>query len=255
MSPEDRRHQILSLVRDERRQSVDELATTFDTSRETIRRDLAVLQAQGLIRRLHGRAVPADGVPLGLEGPFSERLTQNAEAKRRIARKAAGLFAPGESLFVDTGSTTLAFASELAHRNGLTVLTNSAAIASHAARGKDCRAILLGGDFRRDGMECVGPATLEQIARFRPDHAVLTVAGITASGYADHDADEAHVARAMIAQAGRVTVLADSSKFGARGLHLLGPLAAARRIVTETAPAALSEALRKAGVSLLVADG
>jgi DeoR/GlpR family transcriptional regulator of sugar metabolism len=253
VTPTDRRQQILSLVRERRRLSVDALAERFGASRETIRRDLAALNEQGLIRRVHGKAVPARGVGLA-EGPFSARMTENLAAKRRIARAAAGLFGPGDSLFVDTGSTTLIFAEELAARAGLTVLTNSAAIAAHAARGRDNRAILLGGDFRGDGMECVGPATLEQIRYHSAAHAVLTVGGITAAGLSDHDADEAHIARAMIAQAATVTILADGSKFFTQALHLLGPLSVADRLVADAVPEPLAHSLRDAGVDVVVAS-
>lgn len=256
LSPSDRRDRIVELVLAAGRSSVEELADGVGASRETIRRDLAELDRMGLVRKLHGGAVAPDPTRAvaGREGPFAARLVQNVAAKRRIAAKAAALLQPGDSLFVDTGTTTLLFAEELARREGLTVITNSAAIAALAARGEGAQVFLLGGSYRRGGQECVGELTLEQVRQFRASHVFLTVGAVSHDGLLDFDLPEAQLARAMVRQAAELTVLADASKMGRTGVFEIGPLGLARRLVTDHVPEDLGQAIAAAGVEILVAD-
>jgi len=254
MSVKDRRSEIVDFVRTEGKVSVEQMADALGASRETIRRDLAELDRRGLVRKVHGGAVvvePGD-VERG-ESPFPARMAEHLKAKRAIARRAKGLFQPGDSLFIDTGSTTLVFAEELASSTGLTVITNSAAIAALAAKGAENRVFLLGGEYRRGGQESVGEMAIAQIGQFRATHAVLTVAAIAATGFMDHDMQEAQIARAMVRQAGHVTILADASKMGKSGVFELGPLSMANRLVTDDMPEDLAMTMRSAGVEILFA--
>lgn len=257
MSPEERRDRIVALVRERERVSVDDLAGLLAASRETIRRDLAELDSRGWLKKFHGGAGLPEPGRYGRtdEGPFSDRLRENGAAKRAIARRAIALFQSGDSLFVDTGTTTLLFAEELARARGLTVITNSAPIAALAARGEDNAVFLIGGRYREAGGENLGAIAIEQLRRFHALHAVLTVGAVGEEGISDFDAEEADVARAMIEQARRVTVLADHSKFGRSGLFALAPLSGVDRIVTDVAPRPeMAERLLASGVELLVAS-
>jgi len=257
---DDRRERILELVREHRRVSVDRLSANFGTSPETIRRDLADLARQGLLRKFHGGASLPDpaasaGAGQAEEGSFQLRLTQFTAEKCAIARRAARLFRPGETLFIDAGSTTLAFAEELVSVPKLTVITNAIGIAQAAAtRGQGCRAFLLGGEVDPEVRETLGALVLEQIRRFHTAHVVLTVGAITPQGIFDFSVEETEVARAMIGQAASLTVLADSSKFDRTGLFQVAPLARLQRLVTDRAPnGAVAEALAEAGVEVIVA--
>ncbi len=177
MTPEARRDGIVEIVNRDGKASVEALADSLDASRETIRRDLTELDRQGLLRKVHGGATAAE--PSGFEkaeGALAARMTQNLTRKRAIARKAAGLLKPGDSLFIDTGSTTLIFAEELPQIAGLTVITNSAAIAALAIKAEDSRVFLIGGEYRRGGQESVGDMAVRQIGEFRAAYAFLTVA-------------------------------------------------------------------------------
>lgn len=250
-----RRERIVQLVRNQERVTVGELAEALGTSRETIRRDLADLAETGRVRKIHGGATVAEPRPLqpNVEGPFRARLLENADAKRDIARSAIALFESGDTMFVDTGTTTLLFAEELAQASGLTVITNSAAIAGLAARGSSSTTFLIGGEYLADGTESLGPLAIEQIGRFHAIHAVLAVGSVESAGIFDFDLKEADVARAMIAQARSVTVLADASKFGRGGLIKIAPLSAVNRVITEAAPPReIARALKAAGVSVVL---
>jgi DeoR/GlpR family transcriptional regulator of sugar metabolism len=256
LRPNARRERIEQMVRERERVTVDALAEMLGTSRETIRRDLTDLAERGRVRKIHGGATIAEPrLPeMDVEGSFQGRLLENSEAKRAIARRAIQLFEPGDTMFVDTGTTTLLFAEELALASGLTVITNSAAIAALAARSASNSTFLIGGEYRGDGTENLGPLAIEQIGRFHATHAVLAVGSVETVGILDFDVREVDVARAMIAQARSVTVLADASKFGRGGLIKVAALEAVSRVVTETEPPAeIANALRDAGVSVIKA--
>jgi DeoR/GlpR family transcriptional regulator of sugar metabolism len=256
MRPDARRERIEQMVREHERVTVDTLAEVLGTSRETIRRDLTDLAERGRVRKIHGGATlfePRLYEP-NIEGPFQARLLENADAKRAIARCAIRLFEPGDTMFVDTGTTTSLFAEELAQASGFTVITNSGAIAALAARGASNTTFLVGGEYHSDGSENLGPLAIEQIGRFHAIHAVLAVGSVETAGIFDFDVKEAEVARAMIAQARSITVLADRSKFGRGGLIKIAPLSAVARVVTESEPPGeIASALKEAGVTVVVA--
>jgi DeoR family glycerol-3-phosphate regulon repressor len=254
MDPQERHSRIVDILTQAGRATVDELARDLQASRETVRRDLNLLSRKGRLRKFHGGA---ELRPVDVEGAFSERMSRNAGAKRAIARRAAALFRPGDALFIDTGTTTIFFAEELARVGKVSVITNSTAIASiMAADGARSRVYLLGGEFHADASETLGPLATDQIAAFRADHVVLTVGAIdVATGVMDYLLGEAQVARAMIARAKQVTVLADTSKLGRTALFEVCPLSRVHTLVVDSLPErGLVAALESAGTRLLASD-
>jgi DeoR/GlpR family transcriptional regulator of sugar metabolism len=252
----ERRERILEIVRQKQRASVDDLAEELDASRETIRRDLTDLAIRGLVRKFHGGATlpeasQADEIT---EGSFHLRIGENVEQKRSIAHAAAKLFSPGDTLFVDTGSTTIVFAEELGKVPGLTVITNSVLIAQTVAKGSGAsRVFLLGGEFNEEVSETLGALVINQIQNFHARHVVLTIGAITPNGILDFSMAETEVARAMIEQASEVTVLADFSKVNKAGLFQLCPLSSIDRLVIDQAPSEpLAAALKNANVEVIV---
>ena len=252
MRPKLRQNAILDLLRQHERLSVAALAERLAISQESIRRDLTALASRNLVRKLHGSATLP---PTDMESPFNVRVGEMAAQKRQIARAAAALPGEGDSLFIDTGSTTIAFAEELARRERLTVVTNSPAIADRLARTRRFTGVfLLGGQYHAEVDETVGPLCCEQIRRFRTVHAFLTVGAVSPDGFMNFDIDEAEVARTMVEQADEVTLLADSSKFKRTALFEVGPLSAVRRLVTDgPPPERLARALEAAGVEVIIA--
>lgn len=232
---------------------MDALAECTGASKETVRRDLTQLAEQGLIRKVHGSALLPE---LPAEGAFHERMAQGRAEKLRVGRKAAALFTRGDSLFVDTGTATLAFAEALAEKSGLTVITNSLLITQALGRGQGENTVyMLGGQYHSDASENVGPLTIEQVSRFNAHHAVITVGAITADGILDFAIEEVEVAKAMIQRAKAVTVVGDSSKFGREALFQVAGWAQIDRLVVDRAPdQAIGDALRQQGVELIVAD-
>lgn len=253
MVPEERRRRILTLMADNHQITVNRLAVELGVSKETIRRDLRELTERRLLLKVHGGAVDTQ---TAYESDFSLRLTQQRAEKQRIAECAAQLFESGDSLFIDAGTTTAIFAGELAKRSGLTVITNSVDVAARLSHGTGRNRVhLLGGEYRGDPPETVGPQTIEQIAGFRADYAVLTIGAIDVEGgFLDFNIDEAKVAAAMMRQAGAVTVLADHSKLDRLALVKVCDLKEVSRLITDAPPPEiLGNALHAAAVEIVVA--
>ncbi|NWA01697.1 DeoR/GlpR family DNA-binding transcription regulator [Pseudomonas gingeri] len=248
MRPNERRQHILELLRQRERISVDELARTLHTSQETIRRDLTELAENGQVTKFHGGAsLPPSGEH---ENAFQTRMNEFSQEKRAVARYAAGLYAPGDSILIDTGTTTLFFARELARLNRITVITNSLLIAE-AMGVSGNRVFMIGGEFRPESNQNSGSLALEQIARFNAEHAVVTIGALSADGAFDFSIEEAEIARAMIARARYLTVIADSSKLGRRALFQVFPLERIDRLIIDRKPIGeLAEALARAQVEV-----
>lgn len=246
-----RREKISALVAERGEVSVEEIASLFGASHETIRRDLTTLEDAGFLLKIHGGA---KRVPMLTEGSFDERMGENRAAKQSIAEKLAGWLPPDQTIFMDTGSTTLVGAEALAQTTNLRVVTNSLKIASTLSSGADGPEVfLLGGRLERGNLETLGPTTIEEINRFNADLAVITIGSLNATdGTSDYSFDEAQVARAMISRAARTVVLADHSKFDRRAAFQVCPMAEIDVLISDLAPgAALASALRAAGASVL----
>jgi len=230
-----RQSQIVEIVRQHGKATVENLANTLGASRETIRRDLTELAKSGRVQKVHGGATI--GQVFG-EGKIQERMSDQVDAKTNIAQMAASLFQPGETLFIDTGSTTQYFAEALSQRAGLTIVTNSVEIAKTVLKPPATnRAFLLGGEFHLDNHQTAGSMAVTQIRAFRAHHTVLTIGALdTLTGVMDYNIEEAQVARAMIEQSKSLTVLADHTKFNQLASFEVCPLARIDRLVCDTPP-------------------
>jgi len=248
---EQRHHRILSLLLTHGRIETDNLAETLNVSRETVRRDLLKLESAGKVRRVHGGVIAAESPP---EQPFGMRRQVNARAKQRIATAAARLLKPGECCFVDAGTTTAAFAVELAKVPGIAVITNSFDVASTMrARQPDADVLLLGGQLGSDVPATYGEIAIAQIERFRVDWAVISpVALHPEHGATDYLLPEAEMARAMIANAAQLILLADRSKIGEISRVRLCTCQDIDVLVTDKGGHPLLAALESAGVKRLV---
>ncbi len=229
------------------------LAEQFAVSGETIRRDIKVLANKGLVERVHGGAVLPD---LFREPDFQKRLNRNAEAKKAIARAAAAQVRDGDSLMLDTGSTTAYVARALTQRRDLMVVTNCAEIARTLATNGRNKVYLAGGEFRADDTASFGAAAIRFVERFRVRHAVLSIGAIAADdGFMDFHLSEAEFSRAVIAQADRVMVVADRSKFTAQAPVKVCGFAEIGALITDRPPPpAVARRLGEAGVAVTIAE-
>lgn len=218
MKPHERQPRIEAIIRHEGEVSVETLAVRFDVSSETIRRDLGFLAERGRVQKVHGGARRPHLIS---EPGHDQRQTTAAEAKAAIGRRLATAVEPGETVFIDTGSTTLAAAGPLATIPGLTIITNSCRLAERlAASGSDAAIFLLGGRYGPDNAQTTGISAIDLLQTFRADRAILTVAALDPGlGAMDASLDEAQIARAMIRNARTLTVLADATKFDRHAAH------------------------------------
>ena len=252
MRPQQRQLNIIDILRRTGRVSVDELVAEFNASAETIRRDLSVLASTGKIQKVHGGALlPSNQQG---EGPFQQRMAENIAAKRIIAEKASQLISAGDSLLIDTGSTTLIFAEEIAAIKDLTVITNSAEIAKVIAAAKNnSKVFLLGGEYHADNRQTLGTMLIAQLEQFHVQYAVVTVGSLNAQvGAADFNIEEAMIARAMLQRADKSILLADSSKFNNVASFVVAKLNQFDQLVCDIEPdQELKRALEEANAALI----
>jgi DeoR family glycerol-3-phosphate regulon repressor len=227
-----RQQEILSSLSKVGRVGVTEIAAALEVSEETIRRDLKVLEEQGFLRRIYGGAVPPR---LDEERPLLERSKINSREKARVAALALPLVSDGLSIFIDTGTTTLAFARKLLGRN-LTVTTNSVNVALLLGTGPT-RVNLTPGTLRPKDNALVGYETIAYTRRLFFDIAFMGIAACDAErGWMDYEEHESNLRRALKGQARRAVLLADSRKFGRQAnLYTFG-LDEVLTVVTDKAP-------------------
>jgi DeoR family transcriptional regulator, fructose operon transcriptional repressor len=232
--PEERQEAIASQVISAGRASVAELAQTYDVTTETVRRDLAVLDRAGVLRRVHGGAVPARALRV-VEPDVTERETTRAHYKAAIAR-AAQDFLPhnGGSIVLDAGTTTGRLAALLSTDRDLVVVTNAVPIAARLCLVPSISLQLLGGRVRGLTQAAVGGPALRALDALRVDVAFIGTNGITvAHGLSTPDTEEAAVKHAMVQSARFVVVLADSSKFGRDYLMSFAPIGRVDVLITD----------------------
>jgi len=210
---DERQQRIMDIITTVGRVEADAVAAQLRVSRETIRRDLMLLERDGRVRRVHGGAVRADPPP---ERPFRTRKRTQMEAKRRIGRAAAALIQPGMSCFIDAGTTTAIFSESLASVSDILVITNSIEVAvTLRSANVNADIVLLGGRMGIEVPATHGEMTIAEIARHRVDLAILSPVAIhPVEGVTYHELSEAAVARAMIRSAARTMLLADHTKLG-----------------------------------------
>lgn len=256
----ERQQLIERAIADIGRVSVVDLATRFEVTTETVRRDLAVLEERGTVRRVHGGAVGPDRTST-VEASVAERTGRQSVAKARIARRALeGITDTSGSVYLDAGTTTAALAALLAERAAAAdewpeVVTHSMAISHLLAAHPTARLTAIGGRVRGLTAAAVGADAIAAIGRLRPDVAFVGTNGISADfGLSTPDPDEAAVKRAIVAAARRVVVLADADKLDAELLVAFASLDAVDVLVTDRAPRpALAAALRDAEVEVWIA--
>ena len=209
--PHSFRHQsILDVARETGRVAVDGLAQKLDVTPQTIRRDLNELCDAGFLTRVHGGAVLESGVA---NLAYEARRLISADEKESIGQLCAEAIPDDASLFINIGSTTEAVARALKNRRDLLVITNNLNVANILASNPHCGVIVTGGMLRRSDGGLVGESAVDMIEQFRADYAVIGVSAIDEDGsLLDFDYREVRVAKAIIKNARKTFLVADSSK-------------------------------------------
>jgi DeoR family transcriptional regulator of aga operon len=247
---EERRRAILDLLSHQGRVLVTELSRHFETSQVTIRKDLEVLHAHGMVHRTHGGALPSrEGA---LQDPtLREKEKHHRQEKLRIAESAASMVKEGQVIILDSGTTTTAIARALRTFQNLTIITNAVNIASELA-GTAVEVILTGGTLRKNSFSLVGPIAEETLCRLSADLLFLGVDGFDVHyGLTTPNLLESKVNRVMVEVAKRTVAVCDSSKFGRRSLSLIVPTSALQEVITDRgAPKSDLRIVKQAGIEV-----
>jgi DeoR family fructose operon transcriptional repressor len=229
-SVQERRNQLLELIRTRRFATLEELAATLGVSESTVRRDVEALEQQGDARRIHGGALYTGTSPKLAH--FDVRQPMRWEQKRAIARKAVELISPGDTIILDGGTTTYEVARLLL---GLPihVVTNSLPVANLFASDPASDLVFVGGSICPRTGVAQGPHAEAMIAGLRVRKAILSVAAANDEGFFNNNVLLVETERAMMQAADEIIVVADSSKFGHRSLMHLCPLDNVDCVVTD----------------------
>lgn len=247
----ERRKQILLELKLRPHVRISELAQRFNVSTETVRRDFDTLSDDGLISRAHGGAsAPAQGHYPSLD----ERVNARIEERERIGKAAASLIRDGETVMIDSGSTTIEMARALAYQGTqCTVITNSIPVAMTIGHGAP-EVLLCPGEYLAAESALIGTETLEFLARFNVDRCIIGASGLSMEGPSETVRGFAAVKRMMLHRATKRHLLIDSQKFGLKGLAQVGDLGDLDSIVVDSRPRQeLLAALEAAEVEIVVA--
>lgn len=231
---EERRKRILELIEENGSAAVADLSSLMNVSMMTIRRDITHLASQGLVVKTHGGAVlPWEST--ASEPRYEVKTKVNVEEKQRIGVAAAGMVRDGETVLLDSGSTTFQIARNLKSRRDLTVVTNDLVIASDLSKSPSMSVLLVGGSIRPAIFSTVGPYAEEMLRQLSVDKAFLAADAVSLEkGILNSNPEEVPIKRLMVRAGREVILVVDHSKFDKLGLSLVCNIEDVDMIVTDS---------------------
>ncbi|MGW1376506.1 DeoR/GlpR family DNA-binding transcription regulator [Streptomyces sp. NPDC002446] len=228
-----------------------DLAEEFGISLMTAHRDLDALQAQGWLRKVRGGAT---GLPSAqFHGSVAERMATMAQTKQQLARAAATLLVPGQTVLLDDSTTCLLLAHQVAEHTPLTVITNSLPAITTLAKEPGISLITLGGAYFPAYDAFMGPHTADAVRAFRADVLFLSTTAVTNHRCYHTSPETVQVKRAMMESAGRRILVADHTKFTKGGLYALAPLTDFELLIVDDGlPPEQIRGIRAAGTEVMV---
>ena len=255
MLAEERRFRIREILALHRTVAAAELCEVLGATAVTIRRDLAALEAQGLLVRSHGGATSRMS-STNFQPAYETLLRTHSQEKEAIARRAEHLIAAGDTVFLESSTTVLELARLLFQRNRLTVVTNSPSIVTELQQSAGVTVLCTGGDLQKDTFYLAGEWARHALSEIRVDKAVIGVSAIDPTyGISTSRQAEAQIKNMILKAAKTRIALADYTKFGTQGFAFVGPVTDIDVLVTDsrTDPKYI-EQLREAKIEVLVAD-
>ncbi|WP_050787734.1 DeoR/GlpR family DNA-binding transcription regulator [Rhodococcus jostii] len=233
MSATERRGEILQRLQVDGYVEAKVLSREFDVDGSTIRRDLDALVRSGQVERTHGGARPVVGT--SSEIPYAVKETERRPEKVAIAHRAAQQVADGQTIILDSGSTTYQVALELRHKTDLTIITNDLRIGKYVATIPAVRLLVTGGELLGSVFTLVGERAVDFLSDYSADWAFLGADAIDPiAGITNTNTLEVPLKRAIITAATRTAVVADSSKFGHRALAKVAAIDEVDLILTDS---------------------
>jgi DeoR/GlpR family transcriptional regulator of sugar metabolism len=251
----ERREKILGLLLSRRRMSVRELSKQLRVTGATIRADLEALTQQNkLIRTYGGALAPQEKSPP--EMPMDVRLKNQVSQKQAIGRLAADLVQDGMVVALDASTTSLAVAHSLRNRQGLTVVTNSLAVATQLLDSPGINVLMPGGTVRHESSSLVGPEAVQFLSKLEVELCLMGAHSVHATrGLGEVNQSETEVKKALAGISRRVVALADSTKWNKVSVSYFWPLAKVDTIISEgQISREIKESLKEQGIRLLLAQ-
>lgn len=250
-----RRERIVALLREQNSVQIPELSERFGVSTQTVRKDLNFLDSKGVCTRSPGGALLRLGALSPTEEAIDVRRRRHAEEKSRIGKAAAALVSGGESILLDSGTTTLQVARHLHLGQPLVVVTNDVGIMNELAAREAVQLVFLGGTLRRRNLSFYGTQTERALEGLHVDKLFLAADGFdTDKGVTTHYEPEALLNRLMCKAAREIIVVTDASKLGRVCLHKILDTRGISRLVTDAGiGAATREELTRCGVEVIIA--
>jgi len=230
-----RRARILEELEAKGQVTVSELSKLFKISEVTIRNDLAHLEKQNMLIRARGGAIKIKFYRLGIDPSISDKQKEFLKEKQRIAKTAIKFIEDGDTIILDSGTTTTEIAKNLEQFKNLTIITNALNIAIILSEYEGFNVFMPGGILRKKSLSLVGVLADENFSRFYCDKLFLGVDGFdTNHGLSTPNSDEAHLNQIMIAMAKKVIVVTDSRKFLRRRFAFISPITAVNVVITDS---------------------
>ena len=227
-----RRKKILEILRRDGQVRVSQLSDALGATVVTIRNDLDSLEQDGYLERTQGGAIQTMKNYYNLE--FQRRKQEHMEMKKAIAAACAARVRDGDTLFINSGTTTYFTAVELKQRKNLNVVTNSISVAVELGGLPTFRVILLGGDISAQYSFTYGEDVKEQIARYRANWAILSVDGVNpGTGVTTYHAEESVIDRIMMERAEKGIIVADSTKLGRESFSRISALTSGTVLISD----------------------
>ncbi len=250
----ERRMEIVNVVNRDGKARVEDLAAQFDVSSVTIRSDLSFLEKNGYVVRSHGAAIPNTGVIAELT--VHEKRRQNAGIKSLIGQAAAKLIESGDTVILDSGTTTREIASSLKSLEDVVVMTNGLDVAMELASAPGIEVLMSGGVLRKNALSFSGSQAEHSLKNYRFDKVFLGVDGFDLrAGITTHNEQEASLNRLMCEISEQIIAVADSSKFGKRSCHMIREFGNIDILVTDSdIPEDYVQGLREMKVDVIIVE-
>ncbi|MFZ2636188.1 MAG: DeoR/GlpR family DNA-binding transcription regulator [Rectinemataceae bacterium] len=252
MFAEERKNLILEYVNERKKATVQELCENFSVSSATIRNDLRELEHNRLLLRTHGGAIKPDKA--GFEPYAKEKEIQNSDLKRRIAAAAIGLIDNGDTIILDTGSTTAELAKLLFQKSDITVVTNDIVTALTLEDHPSAQVILVGGRVRKRFHCTVGTSGKDMLKSLTVDKAFMGANSFSVEkGASTPDLQQAEMKRLMITISTKIVFLVDSTKIGRNSFVQFGPIDCMECLVTDAIGENDRHTLEENGIEVIIA--
>ncbi|MFW5686920.1 MAG: DeoR/GlpR family DNA-binding transcription regulator [Halanaerobium sp.] len=253
MFAEERRKQIVELLKKKKRAGVNDLSNSFDVSRATIRRDLSELEKEGFLRRTHGGAILSGSSKL--EPSFKEKEDKLANEKNKIGKKAAEIIKDGDTVFIDAGTTTRYIIDFLADKKDLTIVTHALHIINQINEDKlECELIVIGGNFKWSTEAMIGPMAEDYLKKLRVDKSFIGSNGFNLESAATTpDLSEAKIKEIALEIAGDNFLLFDHSKWEEIYFYRFAELNQIDYIITDSIEQKKKNGLEKEDIEIILA--